>query len=606
MQENIPGPRRRSRKITRRVKYGSTFEYPLDSTTRPKTDRYTQFLPQKKILLLLVIALLFLGAFAVRAIYVSNPTMEHHPIRQYHSATITRGLYYEDLDSISESRKEVASKNMNREASLEPPVIENLALVSYRIVGGEHIWIPQLMSAIFWLIGGVFLYLIARKLVPTDAAVVSTAFYLFVPYTIRATSTFQPDPLMVGMFIVSIFMILRHHERPSLPRLLLAVTVSALAVTIKPVCIFPILGAFLALAVFRQGFRKSVTNIYSVIFLAVIVLPIAIYYYDDFFTGITAEQSSRFMPNLFLSWYYWGGWLFLVGYILPIIAILLTAVAIAFIALRQMPKKLMILLISGNVVLFIIAATVIEWGMHNGLYSMLGFTALVMALYGVSLFRNKLSRSLMIGLWGGYLCYGLIFNYHIHTHDYYHLLLIPIIALSLGPIFSIIMNRLSEMTSTVYKRAAAWTAIVLVAVTFSLIGLGIPMGPKTWAFQNQVRIAEEIGEYVDHSTNTIFLSYFNGHLLRYHGELSGVSWPRSIDLYAYELQGRPELIIEERLNRMLESSPDYFIVTDLEAFNRQPELSRLLNSRFPEVDISDEYHIFDLRVRANVGEQSVK
>jgi len=169
MQQNAPGSHKRSRKIIRRAKYGSTFEYPLDATTKPKTGRYTQFMPQKKVLLLLVLVLLFLGAFSIRALYVTVPQSDFHLARQYHSANVVRGLYYENLDSIPEWEKEVARINAEHEPQGGQQIMEQLTYFSYRIVGGEHLWIPQLMSAVFWLIGGAFLYLIARKITSIDA-----------------------------------------------------------------------------------------------------------------------------------------------------------------------------------------------------------------------------------------------------------------------------------------------------------------------------------------------------------------------------------------------------------------------------------------------------
>ena len=63
---------------------------------------------------------------------------------------------------------------------------------------------------------------------------------------------------------------------------------------------------------------------------------------------------------------------------------------------------------------------------------MVGYIALVGALFGLLLFRPGLPRAMMAGLWGGYLVFGLVFARHVHTHDYYSLQLVPVVALSLG------------------------------------------------------------------------------------------------------------------------------------------------------------------------------
>jgi len=400
------------------------------------------------------------------------------------------------------------------------------------------------------------------------------------------------------MMLASIFMILRHHESPSLALLLIAAVVSSLAIFVKIYCVFPIFGAFLALAVFRQGFKKSLISPQVIIFLAVSLVPTAIYMYYGYFVAGFLQGAGEIIlwPNLFLNWSYWNGWLTLVGLIFYLIAILLIMFIFVRIINRQYPRNLLIVLFLGYT--FIMIASVVT--SQPPLYAMLGFTVIAISIYSTRLLQNSSSRALMIGLWLGYLCFGLIFNYYIFTHDYYHLLLIPIIALSLGPIFSIAMKRLGEMTSTVYRRAVAWISIVLIIIVFSLLGMGITGASGSSYYQNQIKIAEEIGDYVGHSTNTVFLGNYYGRVLRYHGKLFGLNWPHDYDFRQYELEGRPDMTTEERFNSILERSPDYFIVTDLKEFEEQNDLKGLLISKFPEVDNSEEYYIFDLRETVDI------
>lgn len=46
-----------------------------------------------------------------------------------------------------------------RQGVLEPPVIEVVVAAAYRLAGGERFWIPRIVSSLFWLGGGVALYL---------------------------------------------------------------------------------------------------------------------------------------------------------------------------------------------------------------------------------------------------------------------------------------------------------------------------------------------------------------------------------------------------------------------------------------------------------------
>jgi len=71
----------------------------------------------------------------------------------------------------------------------------------------------------------------------------------------------------------------------------------------------------------------------------------------------------------------------------------------------------------------------VRW--FNLVQSLMGLAALLLALTGVLIASPRL-RALLLGC-GGYLIYGLFLPYQMYTHSYYHLQLVPIIALSLAP-----------------------------------------------------------------------------------------------------------------------------------------------------------------------------
>ncbi|MBK9600225.1 MAG: hypothetical protein IPO36_00010 [Anaerolineales bacterium] len=63
----------------------------------------------------------------------------------------------------------------------------------------------------------------------------------------------------------------------------------------------------------------------------------------------------------------------------------------------------------------------------------IGGIALMLGLLGLFFLENE-KRRFFLGLWAGYALFGIYFNYHISSHDYYSLPLIPIVALSLAPL----------------------------------------------------------------------------------------------------------------------------------------------------------------------------
>jgi 4-amino-4-deoxy-L-arabinose transferase-like glycosyltransferase len=555
----------------------------------------TQFFSQKPILRLFVIGFLFISAFGIRLYNINKPPLDFEIMRQYHSFHIARGYYFETLKSIPEWKRQVARINMERQEYLEPRIMESMTSFAYRISGGERIWIPRLLSSMFWMIGGVFLYLTAKKITSTHAALFSAAFYLFLPFGIQASRSFQPDPMMIMVLLCSVFMILSYHEKPSICRLLFASAVSALALFIKPVCIFIIFGVFVSLAVYRQGILKSVFNKNFLIFAVVSILPAIIYYIFGIISneGYLREQSNlSFFPQLLLSINFWKDWITMI--------------------VRR-----------------------------------IGFIPFVGARRGFLMSGQGLQKALLVGLWAGYFVFGLVFNFHIHTHDYYQLQFIPVVALSIGPICAMLLNRI-----TYHRRLLAILAIIILAGVLT-IGLNIQRGQfedfyaeyksqlkiigalfgvnpqfkKFLAhdFEREVRIAQEIGEIVGHSDKVLFLDSNYGESLTYHGELSGYGWPISTDTKKRRLRGfLREPSLEEScefkngytvscklynipqlhyIPNLEKYSPEYFIVTNLQDFEKQIDLKNFFFMNFPILAKNNDYLIFDLRKRSVLDKQ---
>ena len=70
------------------------------------------------------------------------------------------------------------------------------------------------------------------------------------------------------------------------------------------------------------------------------------------------------------------------------------------------------------------------------------------ARLGVMLLRSGPARTLLVGLWGGYVLLGFAFAHHIHTHNYYSLQLIPVVALSLGALWDSVADYLARVDSS--------------------------------------------------------------------------------------------------------------------------------------------------------------
>jgi hypothetical protein len=219
----------------------------------------------------------------------------------------------------------------------------------------------------------------------------------------------------------------------------------------------------------------------------------------------------------------------------------------------------------------------------GGIFIMLG-------LLGFFLTQDRRLRIFMVGLWASYLLFGLFFDYHIATHDYYHLPLIPIVGLSLAPLGEWFFVRLAEAPLQRWTRIAIY--VILLFGLFSVI----------WDVRNQMKAVDyrpdaamwqQIGEKFDEGTRVIALTQDYGSRLQYWGWRTASTWPYTGDVGYANLRGG--VFSFDDLFQKYSSKMRYFLVTDFDEFNRQPELKQHLTATYPVVFQGDGYLIFDLK-----------
>ena len=485
------------------------------------------------VLVSLAVGVAVLAALGIRLYQINEPPLDFQPERQLHGAILARWYYLATQDSAPLWKKRVAERSAHDEGVVgEPPLMEFVASLAYRASGAERLWIPRGLSALSWLASGVFLFLIARRLASLGAAVCGLAFYLFVPFGVSASRSFQPDPLMIALILAGALAIVRHHERPTAGRLAAAATVAALAVLVKPVyAVFPIAGAVVALSVARQGARRTVADPQLWLFGLIALLPSLTYYLwgtilDDFLEG---RAGGRVLPELLLEPESWRGWF------------------------------------------------------HLATHAVGGTVVLVAGIAGILLARGT-ARALIVGLWLGYLAFGLTHTYPIYTHDYYSLQLVPIVALSLLPVADRALPALRRLPAAARLALAAGAVAVAFAIGIDRLRERADEVPR---LRHTARTYAAIGAEVDHSRSVLFLDTLAAAPMRYYAWIAGAAWPNRGDMEFEELSaGTRPIGAGERFrgrspnhypNRdSLKWPPQYFVVSNFTELTQQPDLRRLL------------------------------
>jgi hypothetical protein len=146
----------------------------------------------------------------------------------------------------------------------EPPILERVVALTYLLIGKEYIWIARLYNSLFWVIGGLVLYLLAYRMatrntrakdidtpnwVPVSSAMVSLAYYLVLPFSVQASRSFQPDPGMVTWIVLSSYALYRWTEERSWKWSILAGAFAGMAVLTKALAFYIVFFAALAMII---------------------------------------------------------------------------------------------------------------------------------------------------------------------------------------------------------------------------------------------------------------------------------------------------------------------------------------------------------------------
>ncbi len=480
------------------------------------------------------LVVLFGLGLAIRLYDLTNLPLDFHPTRQLLSALKARGMYYQTAPGVPDWQRQMALQQWRTRAEVEPEVVEHLVAFTYQFTG-EHLWVARIYSSLFWIIGGIFLFLLIQDLTSTDGAVIATAYFLFFPYAIIASRAFQPDPFMVMLIIAFWWAFHFWIKRPSWLLAILAGLLGGFAIFVKFYAAFFVIGAALGEALGRYKLRNLIRNaqIWTIVVLG--ILPGASYlFYGIVLNGFLGRQfSGRFIPSLLLS---------------PI--------------------------------------NYVDWAVKADLAA--GGLAIMLGLLGIFLVRERSVRSLLIGLWIAYILYGLFFDYHIATHDYYQEPFIPLVAISLAPAADWLMSRLAEMTTTRWTRIAA-SFVLLYGVLATVWDVHSQL--KAVDYRPQAAMWAEIGAIFNHGSGVVALTQDYGGRLAYWGWQNATIWPNSGDIDYHDVRGATFKFSQTFDN--LTQGKRYFLVTDFAELGRQPQLQQQL-ARFSVYQQGDGFVIYDL------------
>jgi len=212
----------------------------------------------------------------------------------------------------------------------------------------------------------------------------------------------------------------------------------------------------------------------------------------------------------------------------------------------------------------------------------------MLGLLGVFIVRKRDVRGFYIGIWGAYFVFGLYFNYHISTHDYYSLPLIAIVAVSLAPLGKWFFARFGD-TGSSWTRGAVF--VILLYGVFSTVW-NVRNEMKAIDYRPQEMYWTEIHDALGSDASVVALTEDYGNRLVYWGWHKAALWPTSGDLYQAQARGNRRDI--DKLFTELAAKKALFLVTDLDDLSKQVDLQTKL-AGYPMIVKGDGYLIYDLQ-----------
>ncbi len=450
---------------------------------------------------------------------LTDPPLDFHATRQLREAIIARRIYLQ-LDPSADPEHVAYATDpalYNYVTRREPPVTESIVALIYLLIGREVVWVSRIVTSIFWCGGGFGLYLLVKRLTSRDAGLISLGFYLFAPFGVIASRSFQPEALMVAGMIWSLYCFLVWLEDQSWKNAILAGVVTGLTILVKPNPLFMLLPAYVLAIVFIGGIRKNLKNPQVWVIAALSGVFAFVFYM------VLNPSAGGFLTNFWLD----------ITSIIPT------------------------------------SRYFLGWG--SIVTDVIPFAVLAAALASTLLYKQT-GQLLTIGLWVGYVALGVFFPHHIHTHNYYSIVLVPITAIALGQIGQVVAEYAAG------KKGIIKMGLLLVAIfAIAYASWNVYKDLDEKDYRGEPAGWKQIGDALPEDQQIIALTHNYGTNLAYYGYRMLTLWPYGGDLNLQSIRGTDLTADFDAYFESRTASFDLFLVTHFGELNSQPLLMEKLS-----------------------------
>ncbi|MBU0998326.1 glycosyltransferase family 39 protein, partial [Patescibacteria group bacterium] len=195
------------------------------------TYRYIEYI--------LLPVMLILG-FIVRLYKISNPIADWHSWRQADTASVSKTFLDEGIKLLYPRYQDISSiqtgyLNPNGYRFVEFPIFNAVHSILYKLIGKVSFdTVGRLVSVICALISSYFIYKIGKKFLGKWGGLLSSFFFLFIPYNIYFTRVVLPEPMGTMFALIGVWFFIHFLDNNKKVNLYLSGVFFALSALIKP------------------------------------------------------------------------------------------------------------------------------------------------------------------------------------------------------------------------------------------------------------------------------------------------------------------------------------------------------------------------------------
>jgi hypothetical protein len=187
-----------------------------------------------------MLSLLLLMAFVVRLYKIDNPIADWHSWRQADTASVSRIFVQRGIDLLHPRYHDVSTIqtglfNPEGYRFVEFPIYNAAHATLYKLVPalGLEVW-GRVISIILSLISTYLVFLIGKRFLGSWGGLIASFFFAFIPFNIYYSRVILPEPLAVMFILISLWYFIKFVDKKNNVNLFTSSLFFALALLIKP------------------------------------------------------------------------------------------------------------------------------------------------------------------------------------------------------------------------------------------------------------------------------------------------------------------------------------------------------------------------------------